>query len=270
MRVVNVLVFLAVFISSANIVESQSVDNSSVSKGAHAISEQQRLAALNEANQALVNAIPDFTCDETIDAVEQKNGLLKTQTHVTAQFRVVKSRTATSFSLRDGRTLLTINGKPTKKNKFSSPIMLSGVVGYALGFFNDTNMACYDVSLRSESEHLVEYDLRRKDDISGLKCATFKLAPRALVSFDPTTLTMRHFEVAMPSKKNTESPTMLINFHTVTLGGNVYDLPETVTSSIAARKGHSSKSWSWQSQYSGCVLFKATATILPDYSEVPQ
>jgi hypothetical protein len=272
MRIPSVLLIPIICISFASVAISQSTANAATihSQGTPAVSSGERLAALNEANKALKKVLPSFTCDETITAAELEHGTVKSQKHVTAQFRVLKSGTGADISLQDDRTLLTIDGKPAKKNKFSSPITLSGFVGLFLSYFSKEDMACYDATLRSESDYLVEYELRKKEDVSGTQCSFITPESTVLVSFDPKTFSLRHFELTQLHAQNITHSTLVlsVDLRPTTLGGETYTLPKTATATITDRTAP--RSAQWQSQYSGCVLFKSTATLLPEYTEVPQ
>lgn len=270
---ISQLVMIIVTISSTTIMAiSQSTANpiSSPSQGSPAITSAQRFSALNDANHALISVLPSFTCDEAITASERENGSTKKRTYITAQFREVKSATTADFVIRDDRTLLTIEGKSARRNNFSSPIKVSGLFGLVLTYFNSEAMSCYDATLRSESDDLVEYELRKKEDVSGSRCSFVTPESTVLVSFNPKTFALRHFDLTQPHAQNTTHSTMVLSLdlRPTTLGGETYMLPKTATATLTDRTAP--RSAQWQSQYTGCVLFKATATILPDFTEAPQ
>jgi hypothetical protein len=221
---------------------------------------QDELKKLGQAAQSLERDLPSFQCTETgLSQVIRKN---KVKEHVqfVADLRVQRNE---RDRLMEHLQVTEVNGKRNSGMNFHPPFMVEGGFGESLFFFLPNTQACFNFKL---SQGRIEFD-SPPGTFDRPECAETG-APRGIALLDQDG-NVTHLERQVPERYALEMHVVnftAIDFSPVELDGKLYPL----TAKMVADVPRDGEMLHFEATYSGCRLFKATSTVLPDITPVPE
>jgi hypothetical protein len=222
-----------------------------------------------EANTEQYKAsVPSFLCDEHIVSQELHDGSLKHETTVDALFRVTRS-TSQPGTLDESREVKAIDGRPSGSKKISMPISFSGGFSGALAkFLSADSRQCFeyqpDLSQPSPSGTEAFTFVARQAALKEPACASIQPGTTGKFVIDSATAQVTHIERTVPytvGKDQSVLGTAAVDFAPVTLNGNTFWLPFTVSASTSETP--KTPAFRFTAHYSNYHRFSASSTILP-------
>ena len=203
--------------------------------------------------------IPNFTCNETIRAEEQKNGHPKQLQQTTGTFRVLRAE-GDAFP-RESRLVTGENGRPVRDTaKVKLPVVLTGVFGRVLSlYFDPVRRACFRFTLAAD-----RLAFTAVPEVATIPACT-PIAPQTtgFALLDPATGAVTHLERTVPDSVALTTPFAAfsaVDFASMPVNDRTYQVPARVTGAIP----RGSSRYTFDAHYTACHLFTGTITLLPD------
>jgi hypothetical protein len=222
---------------------------------------QAELKKLGAAALSLQRDLPSFECTETALSQSLKKDKVKQEVRFVADLRVERVE---GGRLNERLQVSAVNGKPYSGGTFEPPFMVKGGFGESLFFFLPAMRTCFKYTL---SDGRIDF-VSPPGTFNRPECRNTG-APSGMALLDDAGNAL-HLERQVRPELAPEVHVVdstAINFASVELDGKVYPLPSRMMADIPKKDG---MSLHFEAAYTGCHLFKAKSTILPDVTPVPE
>jgi hypothetical protein len=239
---------------------------SAVAQGAAAGQEGQAAALqaglkqLAATAQSLQHDLPSFTCNESGLSQAIKKKKVKAQTRFAGELRVQRGQDG---RLHERLDVTEVNGKPYRGGRFEPPFMVEGGFDQTLDYFLPERQACLRFSAGPG-----RIDFESAPGAANLHGCAEAGAPRGFALLDEggnVTHVERRVALELASQYHIVDFSA-VDFVATELDGKVYPLTAKVVADVPKEDG---LTLHFEATYAGCHLFKATSTILPDVTPVP-
>jgi hypothetical protein len=221
---------------------------------------QAELKQLAATAQSLQHDLPSFTCNETALSQAIKKKKVKEQTPFSGELRVQRGGDG---RLHERLAIREVNGKPYRGGRFEPPLMVEGGFDQTLDYFLPDRQACFRFSV---GPGRINFE-STPGTIERPVCAEAG-APRGFALLDEAG-NVTHVERQVPLELARQYHIVdfsSVDFVATELDGKMYPLSAKVVAEVAK----DGATLHFEAAYTGCHLFKATSTILPDVTPVPE
>jgi hypothetical protein len=221
---------------------------------------QAGLRQLAATAQSLQHDLPSFTCTETGLSQVIKKKKVKAQTRFAGELRVQRGQDG---RLHERLDVTEVNGKPYRGGRFEPPFMVEGGFDQTLDYFLPERQVCFRFTAGSGR---IDFD-SPSGKIGRPLCAEAG-EPRGFALLDEAG-NVTHVERQVPTELARQYHIVdfsSVDFVSTELDGKMYPLSAKVVAEVAK----DGESLHFEAAYTGCHLFKATSTILPDVTPVPE
>lgn len=225
---------------------------------------QDELKKLGAEALSLQRDLPSFECNETGLSQAMKKGKVKEQVRFVADVRVERAKAG---RLNEELNVTEVNGKPYSGGRFEPPFMVRGGFGEALFFFLPEAQTCFHYTLSyAGSQGRVDFE-SPPGSFDRPECRDMG-APRGFALLDDAGNATHVERQVQPEYADQVHAVDFagVDFAPTELDGKVYPLASKVVADVAKKGGVTLR---FEATYTGCHLFKATSTILPGMTVVP-
>jgi hypothetical protein len=258
------VVGLAVLVACAAVAQGQAA----ATQESQPATQESQSAALMQAGlrqlaataQSLQHDLPSFTCNESGLSQAIKKKKVKAQTRFAGELRVQRGQDG---RLHERLDVTEVNGKPYRGGRFEPPFMVEGGFDQSLDYFLPGRQACFRFS---GDRGRIDFE-SAPGTMDRPGCAEAG-APRGFALLDEAG-NVTHVERQVPPELARQAHIVdfsSVDFVATELGGKMYPLSAKVVAEVAK----DGQTLHFEAAYTGCHLFKATSTILPDVTPVPE
>lgn len=218
--------------------------------------ELNKLAATAE---SLQHDLPSFSCREAGLSQVLKKGKVKTQVQFAGDLRVQRGADG---RLHERLQTTEVNGKPFSGVTFKRPIFVEGGFDESLDYFLPSEQDCFRFAM---TPGRVTFE-SPPGSFDRPACVDMG-APSGFAQLDDAGR-VAHIERTVPSEFASQVSVVdfsAIDFVWTELDGTIYPLSARMIADVP--KG--GETLHYEATYTGCRLFKATSTVLPDVTPVP-
>jgi len=220
---------------------------------------QTELEALAATAESLQHDLPSFSCRETGFSQVIKKSKVTTQVQFAGDLRVQRGADG---RLHERLQTTEVNGKPFSGASFKRPIFVEGGFDESLDYFLPAEQTCFRFAA---SPGRVTFD-SPPGSFDRPACVDMG-APSGFAQLEDAGRVV-HIERTVPSEYASRVSVVdfsAIDFMWTELDGTMYPL----SAKMVAEVPQGSETLHFEVTYSGCHLFKATSTVLPDVTPVP-
>jgi hypothetical protein len=257
------LIVTAVLISWSAVAQGPAAarpDGHAVAQESQATELQAGLQQLAATAQSLQHDLPSFTCNETALSQAIKKKKVKTETRFAGELRVQRGGDG---RLHERLDVTEVNGKPYRGGRLEPPLMVEGGFDQTLDYFLPERQACFHFS---GGGHRIDFE-SAAGTMNRPICEEAG-EPRGFVLLDEAgnvTHVERRVSPELASQYHIVDFSS-VDFVSTELDGRMYPLSAKVVAEVAK----DGETLHFEASYAGCHLFKATSTILPDVTPVPE
>ena len=222
---------------------------------------QVELKRLGAAARSLLQDLPSFECQETALSQSLKKSKVRQEVRFVGDLRVER---VAGGRLNERLQVTEVNGRPYSGETFEPPFMVKGGFGESLFYFLPAMQTCFKYTL---SDGRIDF-VSPPGTFGRPECRDTG-APSGMALLDDAGDAIhleRQVRPELAPQVHVVDSTA-INFAPVELDGKVYSLPSRMVADVPKKGG---MSLHFEAAYTGCHLFKAKSTILPDVTPVPE